>query len=964
MLVIEVGRAVPAHRLVDLLWDEPIPTGSMATLRSHVANLRRLLEPGRGRDPGVLVTVGAGSTAYQLRLPSAKIDAYRFTQLVNEGLRLARADDPTGSTVVLREALTLWRGPAFANVAERPFAAPQIARLTELRRVARRAYAEAMFGLGRYGEILGELADAVADNPFDEAQRRLLALALYREQRVNEAAQVCRQGVALLRSRGIDAPALETLHRTILRREVPTTGHPGTLSNPPAAPPCLLPAALPRLVGRDVEFEQVRRHLLDPKRRPVTVVVTGPAGTGKTSLVVAVGHSAAVSDFPDGQLYADLHGVHPEPAEPTDVLGGFLRALGGRGQAVPDNHTERVQLYRTLLARRRVLVVLDNAADARQVQDLLPNGTGCAALVSSRTGLAGLHGIRVALPTLTADHALALLGEIIGLDRIAAHPMDARAVVELCDGLPLAVWVAGARLAIRPHWSLVVLHRALADERRRLDELTVGDVAVRASIELSYRRLDAEACRALRSLGLVGADDIAAWALAALLDTPPVRAERLLDDLHQVHLIEVASTSPAGTRYRMPSLVRLVAFERSRAEDSEGARSAALRRLLAAALDLAGRADAALSADFLGLGERRPPEWRLPQDEVDRLIADPLSWFGREHDFLAATLRDGLGAEVTDLAGRLAAALTTFFQIRCLFDEWRRTQSRAINAVVASGDQSTALKLHRSLGELDTIQDRYPDAIAHFQAAIGAGLHHEPDHEAAVTSGLGYLYRLLGQYRQAQTCFQRAAKLSERVGNANSLVYALAGIGVVHLEEGRLAPAEAHFDRALRLSKEVGYRPGEAQALRGLGHVARARVDHAAAVASFRAAMHTSCDLGDRLGEAHAASWLGEALFRQGLHGDGRRLLARCLWVYREHGNAWGEAATLCALAEAQLAVGRAKPAFGRATVAVKIWRRIGSPYWLSKGLDVLAETLLVLGDCDQARDLRAEADLLRASTS
>lgn len=937
VLVIELGRAVPATRLVDLLWGDPAPAGGMATLRSHVANLRRVLEPGSGRDHQVLVTVGTSNTAYQLRLAPERVDAYRFEQLVHEGQRLDRSGDAAAGTARLRAALDLWRGPAFADVADRPFAVPQVARLTELRRVARRAYAEAMFALGRHGDVVGELADAVAADPFDEAQRRLLALALYREQRVNEAAEVCREGVALLRGRGIDAPGLAELHRAILRREeIPGAARPAA---PSATAPCLLPAALPRLVGRDTEFAQVQRYLRDPERRPPTIVVTGPAGTGKTSFVVRVGHDGATVDFPDGQLYADLRGTHPDPADPMEVLGGFLRALGVRGQALPDHRTERVHLYRTLLARRRVLVVLDNAADARQIQDLLPNGAGCAALVTSRTSLAGLHGVRMALPTLAPDHALALLGEVIGADRLAAHGDDARAVVELCGGLPLAVWVAGARLATRPHWSLAPLRQALADERRRLDELTVGDVAVRASIELSYRRLDAETSRALRSLGLLRADDFAAWALAALLDVPPEHAERLLDDLHQTHLVDVASTGPVGTRYRMHSLVRLVACERAQAEDPEAARSGALRRLLAATLDLAERADAALSADFLGAGDGRTPDWRLPQAEVDRLIVDPMAWFGREHAFLFATLRDGLDAGLTDLAGRLAAALTTFFQIRGLFDEWRRTQCQALSAAVAAGDHGTARRLHRGLGELDTIQDRYADAVTHFQAALDPGVRHEPEYEAAVTSGLGYLYRLLGQYPEAQTHFARAAELAERVGNVNSLVYALAGTGVVHLEQGDLEPARALFAWALRLSREACYRPGEAQALRGLGHVARLHGDLPAAADAFRAAMDIGIGLGDRLGEAHAACWLGETLFRQGRHGEGRRLLAWCLWVYREHGNAWGEAATLWALANAQLAVGRPEAARGRAEAAVRIWRRIGSPYWLARGVDTLHQT-------------------------
>lgn len=980
VLLIESCRSVPATRLVELLWDVEAPASAQATLRSHVANLRRALEPERSGTSSVLLTVGTGpGLGYELRLPPARSDAHRFERACAEGERLVRAGAPAQGVEMIHDALGLWRGTAFADVADRPFAAPRITRLNALRRTARSTYAEALFALGRHGEVAGELANAITEDPYDEGQRRLLALALYHQHRVNEAAEVCREGVALLRERGLDAPDLQDLHRAILCRELSAADQPAQSparspahrSTPPARPtthppvdaaavPCLLPGALPRLVGRTDEIEQARHHLLGHDNGPATVVVTGPAGVGKTSFVVHVAHTVA-AEFPDGQLYTDLRGTQPEPMDPAEVLGGFLRALGVRGQAVPDGLTERVHMYRTLLARRRVLVVLDNAADARQVRDLLlPNGIGCAAMVTSRTSLASLHGTRMMLRMLTTGQALALLGDLVGAKRIAAEPEAASTIVERCDRLPLAVWVAGARLAARPHLGLAEMAWALTDQHHRLDELTVDDLAVRASVELSYRSLDTGTQRALRLLGLLRAGDFAPWALAALLDTTLARAERLVDELIEVHLVDIDSTEPAGTRYRIHDLVRLVAHERALEEEPPQDRAAALRRVLGASLDLAEQSDLELRADFLGVVRHRLERWRLAPSEVDRLTANPLAWFNRENAFLVAAVHDGLDAGATDLAGCLAASLTTFFQIRNQFDDWRRLQSRALSVVTAAQDRRPAMKLHRSLGELDTIQDRYAEAVSHFQAALDYEAPHEPEYEAAIMSGLGTLHRLLGNYEAAVSHFRRATRLAQQTGNVNSLVYALAGIGVVHLECRQLAQAREHFAEGLRLSRDADYRPGEAQALRGLGHVERAENDYVAAAEFFGHAMDVSGGFGDRLGHTHAACWFGEARIHQNQPAQGRKLLARCLWIYREFGNSWGEASTLWALANAQFAAGRPDLAGIRAAQAVAIWRRIASPYWLACGLDTLAEALDEIGQHDAAQQNRAEADGLR----
>ncbi|MEU4781680.1 tetratricopeptide repeat protein [Micromonospora sp. NPDC023633] len=743
--------------------------------------------------------------------------------------------------------------------------------------------------------------------------------------------------------------------------------HGGLRPDGPAArqvAPCLLPPDLPLFVGRDGELSETRRLLDLAASGPVTMLVSGPAGVGKTAFAVRLGHLLAAR-FPDGQLYVDLGGFGDEPLEPITVLGAFLRALGVRGGTVPPDLMSRIHLYRTLLAQRQMLIILDNAANTRQVTDLLPNGGRCAAIVTSRTTLADLGSRRLPLGTLDQDAGLALLSEMLGRERAAAEPDAARFIVQTCGGLPLAVWVAGARLAARPHWPLAKVAQALADEQRRLDELAVGDVAVRASLELTYRGMTPTAQQALLMLSLSPGPDFAAWTLAALLDTTLSDAEAILDDLVEVHLVEIGAVGASGFRYRLHDLVRLLGRELLEREVPQRSRTEALTRLLGASLHLTDLTADALGADFQGGPQAQPVSWRLPATETDQFVADPVAWFDDERRFLTAlvdqTLHDAETGPAVGLAAGLAAALTTFFQVRSHFDEWERLQSQALKAALHAADQRSAAKLHRCLGELTTILDRYPEALEHFEQALLLAHGQDAAFQASATAGLAYVHRLLGRYDSAVRHFEEAVELARAAGNVNCLVYATNGIGVIDLEQGRVDAARQRFEECLGVSRAAGYRPGEAQALRCLGQSHRAQGAYPVAADCFRRAASISEDLGDRLTATHATCWLGDVLVRQGEHGEGRRLLARSLWTYREFGNLWGEAAASYALAEAQLAAGRPVQARRRAEAAVDLWRRVGSRSWLAIGLDTLAEAHRLAGDPVASSLSRDEAAAVRA---
>ncbi|MGX7674345.1 NB-ARC domain-containing protein [Plantactinospora sp. DSM 117369] len=333
----------------------------------------------------------------------------------------------------------------------------------------------------------------------------------------------------------------------------------------PAKGPCLLPRDPSLFVGRDTETTNVLRHLRAPEPGSRTVLIVGRGGVGKTSLAVRVARLAS-AEFPDGQLYVDLGGTQGAGMDRSVALTIFLAALGVSRSAAPEDFGERLQIYRALVAHRRLLVVFDNAACAAEIRDLLPTGAGCAALVTSRTSLAGLDGVRVSVGELSIAAALELLEGMIGAGRLDAEPDAARQIVKFCGGLPMAVWVAGARLAAGPHRRLSDLAAALSDERYRLDELTVDDVSIRASVRLSYQSLTPVARHALCLLSLMERMTFASASAALVLDLPIAETNRLLDELIDANLLSVTS-GPAGNRYHLHDLVRLFAREQERSKE-------------------------------------------------------------------------------------------------------------------------------------------------------------------------------------------------------------------------------------------------------------------------------------------------------------------------------------------------------------------------------------------------------------
>jgi hypothetical protein len=502
-----------------------------------------------------------------------RFDLLEFEQLTRLGRETLGHGHYQDAADLLHAAMACWRGPALANVTEF-LASADVYRLEEARMTALESRIEADLALGRHSQVVSELTGLVSDHPLREQLRAKLMVALYRLDRQSDALATYHDARRVLAEEvGADPGAtLSEAYHAVLHGD-PELRHPaGARVRPearrrlPARPPDRLPPDLSDFTGRDREFDLLwsvmsaqRSGSTEPGRVPV---VSGMAGVGKTALALRAAHALRLS-FPDGQLYADLGGSSAQPRDPADVLGWFLSVIKTGGSLLPAGCHERAELYRSRLVGRRVLVLLDDAADCEQVRPLLPAAGGCRVMISSRGRLSALSGSElIDLDALEPEDALALFTRIVGSARVEAEPGAAKHIVELCGRLPLGLRVAGARLAARPHWRLSRLADRLDDDCRRLNELSLGAMNVRESIRMSYERVGGRARRTLQRLSLLNVPDFPAWTVAALLGVSSAAGEEVVESLVDARLLEAGQLDRRGRpRYRFHDLVRLFARE-------------------------------------------------------------------------------------------------------------------------------------------------------------------------------------------------------------------------------------------------------------------------------------------------------------------------------------------------------------------------------------------------------------------
>lgn len=567
MLLLSSGCLVPLEQLIEAVW----PDGPPATGRTQVAicvtALRKLFREA-GCDDDVIVTAPRG---YVLP-PTHRIDAVDFADRVADGRGAVRQGRTVTAIARFTEALAMWRGPALPGLRGRPVE-QAVGRLEQERLVVQEELAALKLAIGQHDTVVGELSVLVGEHPARQTARAQLMLAQYRSGQRAEALATFAEGHRLAVEQGGPAPgqALRDLHEAILNNSPSLT-----VTEPPNSTeriPAQLPAAVPSFTGRACELS-VLDHLVDddePDGPPAVGLITGGPGVGKTGLAVHWAHRNA-ERFPHGQLFADLHGHDDSgPAHPAAVLGCFLRALGVSEDRIPAAAAERAALYRSVLAHRRTLVVLDNARSFAQVEPLIPGSGTCCVLVTGRGQFGQLldrHGAtRVRLGPLDMTAAVELLGRMVTDARVAGDPAGTVVLAQLCDGLPLALRIAAARLVAKPHWTIDHLVDRLADPARRLDELAAGGHDVRARILTSYRDLAPRAAMLFRRLGTVDQGTFGTRMAASLAGTTSDDAESLLESLVDAHLVDVAGRDRSGeVRYRLGMLPLLFARERAGSE--------------------------------------------------------------------------------------------------------------------------------------------------------------------------------------------------------------------------------------------------------------------------------------------------------------------------------------------------------------------------------------------------------------
>jgi DNA-binding SARP family transcriptional activator/tetratricopeptide (TPR) repeat protein len=925
MLLFHANERVTTDRLVDALWPDVPPKSYASNLHTYVSRLRDRLG----------AAIDHAGPGYRLHVADTDLDLLMFRAARNRGRAAITAGDPHAAAGHLRTALAQWRDRPLADLTL-PALDAEVARLETERLTVFEDCVDAELAAGRHAELVGELQAAVVEHPLRERLSGQLMHALQRSGRQADALTVYRTTRAVLvEETGLEPGAdLRATHTTILRGD-----------HREHWPIRQLPADVGGFTGRDRSVEELTALLADDDGPPV-VLLTGEPGVGKSTLAVRVAHRLH-SAFPDGQLYAHLAGA--AGARPVDdVLADLLRTLGVTGPGIPDDTHAKAAVLRSRLADRRVLLVLDDAADPAQVRPLLPGTPSSAVIVTSRRRLTGLvNAHRVTVGSLTDTEARDLLTTLAG-DRVTAEPDGAARIAAACGNLPLALRIAGTRLALRPHLRLSALADRLEDERRRLDELTVSDLQVRSSLALSYAALTVPARTTFRLIGAASGGNLPAWAVTVLQDGG---ADTAVDELIESSLLQPAGVDGCGEpRYQVHDLVLAFARELLLAEDGAAVCDRAAARMLDAVLAIADLLGRDLPRAFPALDAGEPvPALPLPADTVARYTADPTAWFATERRALVTGIVLMAGSGLHLVAARLFERLTRFLWPQGCYADLRMCAA----ALAECGDPRVAVWAEAVVARVQHVRGHYADAVATYRSCV-ARLTDGPA-LAWVLTNLADCLTGLGVPEEALALTDRAAALSTadavaaarsaalnrlgrpaesvRVGTGalaaarrgaepSAVARALLSLSWSLALTGELGRASAAAEEAVRLLRGTTDRSALARSLRTLGAIHAGRGERARALAAFTECRAIAEDINEAprvlsSRRAIAASWVGA-----GRAADAVPELRACLEAYREMGSTSSSAITLRLLASAYEATGDADGA----ALAVAEAERVADP--------------------------------------
>ncbi|WP_459712548.1 AfsR/SARP family transcriptional regulator [Actinophytocola sp. KF-1] len=978
MLALNANRIVPLESLIDAVWDTTPPTTARAQVQICVSALRKIFV-----EAGVPLHIRTRSPGYQLEVPPNQLDTEQFAELVKAARAHADAGRDSEAVATLRTALGLWRGAALADL-HSELVRRGADQLEHARLAAVMERVQLDLALGRHEATIGELTALVEEHPLRERLYEFLMLALYRSGRQAEALEVGRRARrTLVDELGIEpGTSLQRLETSILKRtpelDLASTGADpapaGTIAapEPPVVMPRRLPASIADFTGREEQLAAIRGALSggDPDTRfgMRIVAISGKGGVGKSTLAIRAAHELR-DVYPDGHLYADLE-APSGTGRVQDVLDRFLRALGVDGSTVPADVEEKADMYRSRVANLRVLVVLDGARWEDEIVPLLPAGPGCAVIVTSRSPLSGLPGAAlIGIHPFDVDLSLKMLAKIIGTDRMSAEHEAAVELVDFCGRLPLAIRIAGARLASRPHWRLDVLVARLRNTARRLDELTYHGLELRSSIGLTYRVLREDAKALFRLFALIPTPSFPGWTAAALLDSNPFDAEEVLQQLVEAQLLDTVAYPGEHPRYRFHDLIRVYAHERLLEENSDDDRHAAIVRVVGAWLAKAETAHRKQYGGDYTVLHGAGPRWH-PRDEADHettdVLANPMEWLDAERRSLVAAVHLAAMVGEDELCWDLALTSVTLFEVKGHFDDWRETAQVALEATTRAGNRRGQAAMRYSLGSLSLSQRRLADAEEHFAAALEIFRADGDAHGCALVLRNGAVVdRLRGRSTAMLAKYHDALRLMHQVDDPVGEAGILASLAKLRIDEGDTGRARELLDKALACARRAGYLRGEAQVVIRFAelHLGENQVNEAHR--AFNRVLLIVRNIGDRIGEAHALYGVGVVRQRAGRLDNAKATLQHAHSLARQVGERLIEAQSLYALGEIALARGNSGAGLVHLNEAKQLFGEFGSTVWHAKTLILLSDVHQGAGNLELAkRELLQAEELLAMADS
>lgn len=971
-LAMEPNHVVPMEQLVDTVWETAPPASARGQIHICISALRKLIDEG-----GCSARIVTHRPGYRLDIDEDLVDSHRFESLVARARALEEDGLFIEARLELREALGLWRGAALSDL-NGDVIRRAAARLDDRRIAAEIKRINVELILDRPADVVMDLRRLVDENPLREELYGYLMLALYRSGRQAEALEAYHwaRGV-LINELGVEpSDALHALQRAILNRDqsidLPWGG--GSLSvrrhRQPSAgawvPPRELPAGNADFVGRKEVLAEIGRVLCgeeedgEPARFQPIVAISGPGGIGKTSLAVHAAHRLSAR-FPDGQLYADLRDSAIGP-QPTDVLGRFLRSLGVPPSAIPDDIEARTALFRSRLADRRLLVVLDDVRSEEQVLPLLPGAAGCAVLVTSRTRLSGLPGAYwIQLSELDHEQSMRLLERLVSTERVAEEKSAAEELVALCEGLPLALRIAGARLVAMEHWRISDFVGPLSNEATMLDALSHRGMELRLTIGHTYRSLPARSQRLFDLLALPDSSVFSDWVSAALLDSDMRGALEVLDSLVEANLIDVLEEHTG--RYRINRLIRAYAKEQLMSSVPASEREQVLGRWFGAWLT---RVDHAHKMEYGGdytVLHGGAVRWSPPGAGAGFLPREGIVDLDSERGQLISAIRQAATSGWDEVCWDLALTSITLFEARGLLDEWREAATLSLTATVQSDNPRGSAAMHYALGARHLARRNLPDAAAEFAVALEYFEQVGDTHGRGLTlRNLAYLDRLAGNADGMMNKYDQALDIMRAVGDRMGEAHVLQNVAQHAIDRGELAQAQEMLEQALTTSTEVGCERGESQSLCGLAKLFITKGDFDQVSAVLGRALQIVRRIGDKVGEAYTLFHIGLAMQFQGQYDSAVTAFGQARDCARRAGEQQVEAAALHQLAEVAVERGRPMSARQLCAEAVELAQPQGASVWRARTLILSAEVEASLGAVVPARRFGETASTILAT--